>query len=113
MKKKIFIIDLIGTHSGMHYYHSAFLDLFKNDQTLSFNVLSNYSLAGKNAFFYNIFVHNTVVNIFRMLIGWIKLFFLIIFHKKSHFIYFSYGSLFDIPFLLLSILNRKKFIADI
>ena len=113
MKKEIYIIDLIGTHSGMHYYHSSFLDLFKNEQTLSFNVLSNYTVAGKKAFFYNIFKHNIIVNIFRMLMGWIKLFFYISFKRKSHFVYLSYGSLFDIPFLFLAIINRKRFIVDI
>jgi glycosyltransferase involved in cell wall biosynthesis len=113
MKKDIYIIDLIGTHSGMHYYHSSFLDLFKNEQTINFNVLSNYTETDEKSFFYNIFIHNTIVNICRMLIGWVKLFFFILFHKKSHFIYLSYGSLFDIPFLFLSILNRKRFIVDI
>lgn len=113
MKKKVYIIDLIGNHSGMHYYHSSFLRLFENESKIQINILSNYDQSNKKAFFFNIFDNNIIINVSKLIWSFVKLLVFILFKRKSNFIYLSYGCLFDIPFLLLSSIYGNRFIIDI
>lgn len=113
MTKKIYIIDLIGIHSGTHYYHESFAKIFENEQNIYFHILSNYNNGNKSPFFKNFFNHTTAINVIRLIQGWFKLLFFILSNRKSYFIYQTYGTLFDPLFLFLTVLNRKRFIADV
>jgi glycosyltransferase involved in cell wall biosynthesis len=113
VNKKVYIVDLIGTHSGMHYYHNAFKDLFKNESTIDIKILSNYKIDNKYPFFKNIFVNSFVINVINLFFSVLKLFFFILINRKSYFVYLTYGSLFDLPFLFLCFFFKERFIIDI
>lgn len=108
----VYIIDLIGRHSGMHYYHSAFIHLFDKDDQIKFQVLSNYN-SSRKAFFKNIFTGSKIVKLSKLATLWTRLLFFILFNRNAHFVYLSYGQKIDRPFLWLARLNKSRFCVDI
>ena len=107
---QIYIVDLIGKHCGMHYYHSSFQNILSkgNYNTI---ILSNYS-DNIPAFFPIIFKKNKLSSLIYLIIASIKFLIHVITHRKSTYIYLSYGEPWDLPFLAIaSVFNN--FIVDI
>ena len=70
---KIFLHDLIGIHSGVHYY----LDTFKKKLTknnIDTRIFSNYNTRSTNAFYPNIFQGWIFKRIILLVISYIKFF---------------------------------------
>ena len=63
-KINIYIVDLIGIKSGMHYYHSSLQNLFKANG-YALRILSNYN-CGNNQFFPFIFSGNFFIKIIKV-----------------------------------------------
>lgn len=108
---KIYIVDLIGTHCGMHYYHSSFRDILTKGN-YDITILSNYS-NNIPSFFPIIFKKNRLSSLFYLLIASIKFFFHVLKHRNKTYIYLSYGEPWDLPFLIIASIFNKKFIIDI
>ena len=109
--KKLYIVDLIGSYCGMHYYDNAFKSLLEQHKYAP-KILSNYKdLPSQSAFFPVIFGKNIIYSILLLIISYIKFIFYIFTHKGT-FIYLSYGEKYDIPFLFLSLFS-KRIIIDI
>jgi len=111
MKKKLYIVDHIGVHSGMHYYNSAFKNHLDKINDFNIKVLSNYD-KDKKPFFYNFYVGNNILRAFLLLINYFRLLFKLIVSKNSYFILLSYGSGIDAIFMTMSVFS-KKIIIDI
>ena len=108
---QIYIVDLIGTHCGMHYYHSSFQNILSkgNYDTI---ILSNYS-DKTPAFFPIIFKKNRFLSMLYLIIASIKFLIHAVTHRKSTYIYLSYGEPWDLPFLTIASAFNKNFIIDI
>ena len=73
-KINIYIVDLIGIKSGMHYYHSSLQNLFKANG-YALRILSNYN-CGNNQFFPFIFSGNFFIKIIKVFNAVIKYFYI-------------------------------------
>lgn len=109
MSKVITIYDLIGIHSGMHYYDNAFAELLtKNGYTV--NIKSNYSHNDCPKSIPNAFIGSKFIGIVYIFVFLLKYLFKIIFYRKENIIYLSYGELYDLPFLFFAKLSRRVII---
>ena len=108
---KIYIVDLIGIHCGMHYYHSSFQNILSKGKYDTI-ILSNYSDKSP-AFFPVIFKKNKLSSFFYLIIASIKFLTYVLIHKKRTYIYLSYGEPWDLPFLIIASVFNKNFIIDI
>ena len=96
--EKLYIVDIIGTHCGMHYYDNALSDLLGRKYHVK--VLSTFSSNDlMKGFFPNIFKHNKFVLLLLLVFCWIKYIVYRLTHKGIY-IYLCYGELYDLPFLL-------------
>lgn len=109
----IYIIDYLGTHCGMHYYNDAFAKVLHDIPDTQTYILSNYKAeAKKEPFFYFQYQGSTSRKIRFLLLNYLKLFFFILGHRSSYFIYLTYGNTIDLPFIwIISLL--PKHIIDI
>lgn len=111
VKSTLFFIDLIGNHSGMHYYHTSILASTPHNNVIT--VLSNYEDINVNRFFPNIFKGNLIFKIIKFSYCYFKLSLFLIKNNKKLFVYSYYGSLIDTMFLLLFKITRVKIILDV
>lgn len=102
--KHLYIVDIIGSHCGMHYYDNALSDLLKNK--FKVKILSTYSLNNLNqGFFPNIFNHNKFILFILLFMCWIR-FLIFRFTHKGIYIYLCYGELYDLPFLITAFMGN-------
>ena len=111
MKKKIYIVDHIGIHSGMHYYNSSFKNYLEEIDGFEVEVLSNYS-DERNPFFLNLYSSNKVLGSIYLVINYFRLLIKLIFSKKGHFILLSYGTIIDVIFMSMTLFS-KRIIIDV
>ena len=106
MKKNVYIVDLIGSYCGMHYYDKALLELLK---TRGFNaeILSNFSDNSKNKFFLLIFKKTKILGIIFLLINFVRFFSHIMRHQKSIYIYMCYGEFYDLLMMSLGFVSDR------
>ena len=110
---KIYLHDLIGIHSGVHYYLDTFANkLIKYDiDTLIF---SNYKVKSDNAYYPNIFQGWIFKRILLLVISYIKFLIAIIRLKKNEIIIVSlYGTYVDLGLLLISKISKNKVLLDV
>ncbi len=113
MKKQVYLVDLIGVHTGMHYYHNAFCELFETDINIELTVLSNYAKNTDRVFFPYLYSGNLISKIVKLLFAFVKLAIFILIHRKSYFIYQLFGNREDILFMFLGFIGGNRFILDI
>ncbi len=111
MDNNIYILDIIGKHSGMHYYDYAFINILRKNQ-ISAMILSNFSEKGDDPFFENIFIGNRVSKIIKLIVTLIKCVIFCIRNPHSHIIYLSFGGKIDLIFMYC-LSFHKKLIIDI
>lgn len=108
---RVYIVDLIGTHCGMHYYHSSFINILSKGNYET-TILSNYS-ENTPTFFPVIFKKNRISSLFYLLIASIKFLIFVLINRKHTYIYLSYGEPWDLPFLTIASIFNNNFIIDI
>lgn len=108
MRKSVYIVDLIGTHSGMDYYLDSFKDVIVGDE-VDVKILSNYSYNDK-PFFVFIYNRTKIVSILLFLYSFLKLFLHIVVHRKDTYIYLSYGEITDFLFFALSLISKSYYV---
>jgi len=113
MKKQVFLVDLIGVHTGAHYYNNSFCELFEKGNGINVAVLSNYSHNLSRVFFPYLFNGNVVLKALKLLFAFVKLTLFILIYRKSYFIYQSFGNRIDRLFMLLARISGNRFILDI
>jgi len=113
MTKQVYLVDLIGVHTGMHYYHNAFCELLDKNGDVEIAVLSNYDHQSHRAFFPYLFNGNMVSKALKLLFAFVKLALFILIYRKSYFIYQSFGNRIDTLFMLLGWIGGNRFILDI
>lgn len=110
MIKKVYLVDYIGIHSGMHYYNSSFKFCLGKIDGLQIKILSNYNENG-NSFFNNFFEVNRFLGLFQIVIGYFRLLYkLVTSSKDSLFILLTYGSIIDVIFLTITFFSKKVII---
>lgn len=106
---KIYIVDIIGKKSGMHYYLDAFKTLFV-DNGMQSEIISNYE-KDNVGFFPYIFKGNVLVKLSKLVFSYFKfLMFLLKKNKDEFVIYLSYGTFIDIGFILIATMFNKTLI---
>lgn len=108
---KYYIIDIIGKHSGMHYYDYAFVNLLEENNIES-RIISNFHSvhACKLPNFYR---GTFIVKLIKLLAFTLRLMWILFQNRKVTYVYLSFGSKLDLLFLSILILFRNKFIVDI
>jgi glycosyltransferase involved in cell wall biosynthesis len=106
--KNIYLIDIIGIHSGMKYYDDAFIKELSTIKDIKIHILSNYANdPSLSSFFPQFFINSKLKGILQVLYAYISLLWLMFCKKKSHFIYLSYGGYIDILFMTLTFFFKK------
>jgi len=113
MTKQVFLVDLIGVHTGAHYYNNSFCELFDKGDGINVAVLSNYSHNLSRVFFPYLFNGNVVLKALKLLFAFVKLTLFILIYRKSYFIYQSFGNRIDTLFMLLGWIGGNRFILDV
>ena len=83
MTKQVYLVDLIGVHTGMHYYHNAFCELFDKNGDVEIGVLSNYDHQSHRAFSPYLFNGNMVSKALKLLFAFVKLALFLSIHRRS------------------------------
>ena len=108
---KVYLVDYIGMHCGMHYYNDAFCRVLSAVPGLDVSVLSNY--AGENdgrPFFLHQYKGNRLRKICCLLRNYLMLFCFVLRNKKACFVYLAYGNSIDLPFMYIVSLAKKSII---
>lgn len=109
--KKVCVIDLIGSYAGMDYYDSSFCKELASRGFVP-EVLSTFSIDNRPPFLPVMFRKRKLAAIPLMLYNYCKLFGYMVKHRKSSYIYMSFGEVYDFLFLSLSAFS-KRFYVDI
>lgn len=103
-QRDIYIVDLLGSYCGMHYYDIAFAKILQ-DKQYNVHICSNFT-----NFFPFIFKKNKLLAIWTLLICYIKYLTVILSHTKNKIIYLTYGEVYELPFLWASIFSSNIYI---
>lgn len=107
----IYIVDLIGTYCGCNYYDDSFAEKLSS-QGYKVEILSTYNHDNKKPFLPVVFGKNKIVALFTLIYAYVKYIIFVLFHRKSLFIYITYGEFYDLLFLTSSWFC-KKVVADV
>lgn len=108
---KIYLVDYIGVHCGMHYYNDAFRRVLSAIPGLEVSVLSNYACGNSGKpFFLNQYRGNKIRKICCLLWNYLTLLSFVLRNRKSCFVYLTYGNAIDLPFMYIVSLARKSII---
>lgn len=111
MKKKIFISDILGKKSGMHYYHEAEI-LSLRDKYSYCEIKSNYNSVFGKSYYPNIFSGSLFFRLLKLISVYFKFLKLCLGPKTTEVRHYWYGTWVDIPFILIA-LPFKHVIFDI
>ncbi len=111
--RKIYILDYIGNHCGMHYYNAAFKELLSEIPNADIEILSNYSDGGKSPFLKNFYKPNRILGVFVLAYDIIKFLLKRIGSRNDQFIVLSYGNIIDFAFILSACIVSKNTIVDV
>lgn len=99
--RKIYIIDYIGTHCGMHYYDESFVAILARIGGVDIEVLSNYVTTGGRPFFRNFYNVKRWRGVMRVLAGYCRLLALVLRRRRSVFVAYSFGNAIDVGVMLI------------
>ncbi len=113
MERKIYIIDFIGVHCGMHYYLEAFKKCLAEIPNVEIEIVSNYSEThGSEPVLLNQYKGNKIKKISCFFINLWRIHRLVKKNTDAIFIYLSYGTILDIQALKI-VSKAKNHIIDI
>ncbi len=96
---RIYLIDYIGEHCGMHYYMSSFKQVLKSIQGVDVEIISNFSCENKKPLLKNHYKGNKIKKVFALLFNYFVVNKFINRHLEDVIIYLSYGNSIDVPFI--------------
>lgn len=99
--RKVYIIDYIGTHCGMHYYDESFVAVLARIGEVDIEVLSNYVTTGGRPFFRNFYNVKRWRGVMRVLAGYCRLLALVLRRRRSVFVAYSFGNAIDVGVMLI------------
>jgi glycosyltransferase involved in cell wall biosynthesis len=110
---KIYLHDLVGDHSGVHYYLNTFAKkISKHD--IDVEIKSNYTSEGSISYYSNIFEGSLIKRILLLFLCYVKFFYALVNLKKTEIIIVSlYGTYVDLGLLIISNLSRKRVLLDV
>lgn len=111
---EVFIVDVIGRHSGMHYYNSIFRkSLLKVFGKVT--VLTNYQDSENNCIkiLENFFTGNYFVRIIKLAFSVLRFYYYTLRNHRGVFIILSYGEIYEFLFIIPFLFRRNKVIIDI
>ncbi len=109
----IYIVDYLGVHSGMHYYHEAFKKNLANIPEATVSILSNYpGVPNGIPFFVNQYQGTKIRKIMGLLRNLMRLLRFARSHRADCFIYLTYGNGIDLPFMQI-IAKAPNHVIDI
>jgi glycosyltransferase involved in cell wall biosynthesis len=96
----LFIVDIIGKHSGAHFYNKSFMNVLKRNYS-DVKIISNYNEPpeDKPPLFDNYYAGNFIKKIFKLLKSLLKYYLFVLRYRKSCFIFLSYGNAYEILFV--------------
>lgn len=98
--KTIYLVDYIGTHSGMDYYLESFKSVISGINEWSVCVLSNWSSDGLNKpFFLNQYKGSKILKSISLLRNLYRFKRFVVNHPDDVFIYLTYGNWIDLYFM--------------
>ena len=104
--KTIYIVDLIGSYCGMHYYDEAFADILRKKGS-QVKILSTFNEQGEKPFFSIIFGRNKLISVLLLLKNYLRLLKHMITHKRGVYIYMCYGELYDLLMMSPGMVSRR------
>lgn len=105
----IYLVDNIGTETGVHLYNSMFYENFKKSGKDN-QILSNYADGHTKKLVYNFYHGNALQKGILFVFSLLRLFFFSIFHHKDTFIYQSFGLRKIDQLFIQSIRCKNKFV---
>ncbi len=110
---KIYIVDYLGIHCGMHYYNDAFKKVLSSISGLEVSILSNYASDDtKKPFFRNQYRGSKWQKLYSLFVNYKRLLHCVLCNKDVCFVYLTYGNRVDLPFMW-TLSFAKKYIIDI
>ena len=106
---KIFLVDYLGIHCGMHYYLEAFKIVLQDKNGYDVEILSNFtdSESQESSFFRNQYKGKFYQKGISLLINLYRLNKFVTSHKDNVFIYLTYGNSIDLSFM--KIISKAPF----
>lgn len=105
----IYLVDNIGTETGVHLYNSMFYENFKKSGKDN-QVLSNYADGHTMKLVYNFYHGNALQKGILLVCSLIKLFIFSTFHREDTFIYQSFGLRKIDQLFILAIRCKNKYV---
>lgn len=96
---KIYLVDNIGIHCGMHYYLESFKKILESINGIEVEIISNFSVNEKQPFLHNMYVGSKIKKGLRLIQNLFRLNRFIKNHKNDYVIYLTYGNRIDVFFL--------------
>jgi glycosyltransferase involved in cell wall biosynthesis len=110
---KIYLHDLIGTHSGVHYYLNTFAKKIKK-HNIDVSIKSNYSSNNNISYYPFLFRGGLIKKLFLLSYSYAKFFLAICKLKKNEIIIVSlYGTYVDFGLLMISKISSKNVLLDV
>lgn len=107
---KIELHDLIGIHSGMNFYLNSFY-VFLEDNIIKTTIHSNYSPDKNKQFYPNIYKGSKFKRIYFLSLCYTRYFYSVLrLRREKYIIVLTYGTIIDIPLLLMSAFNKRVII---
>lgn len=105
---RVYIVDYIGSHCGIHYYNDAFLKVLSGISGVTTTVLSNYSSDGKKPFFHNFYIVNKAIGVVLLLFGYARLFWRVLRDRNAVFVVISFGNQIDMGMMWIASFARRS-----
>ena len=108
-----YVIDIIGRHSGMHYYNDSFREVFSRYKVVV-QFLTNYNDSTTDCIklFQNQYEGSAALRAGRFLKGLCNLYGFLIKNSKNCFIYYFYGNLYE-HLYLWPLIFIKRSVVDV
>ena len=109
---KVYIVDYLGVHCGMHYYNDAFKRQLESIPGIQVSILSNYSDTDKEPFFLDQYRGAKWKKVLSLVKNYKRFFRFVGRHKSDCIIYLTYGNIIDLPFLWI-VARSSRHVIDI
>lgn len=109
---KIYLVDYLGIHCGMHYYLDSFSRVLLSIPNTQIEILSNYPIEKRIPFFKNQYKGSLVRKVLSLFVNIRRLYRHINTHRDCFYVYLTYGNTIDA--LFMSVISKtSKHIIDI
>lgn len=97
--KKVYIVDYIGIHCGMHYYLESFKKIMESINGIEVEFISNFTNDDRQPLFLNMYKGSKLNKGLKLIQNLFRFKKFVKKHINDYFIYLSYGNRIDILFL--------------